>query len=651
MMTPHKIISRSNLLPALLLAITFLFASGISSYGADIYVDDDACPGVGTGTTIDPYCSIATAITNAVNGDDVLVYPGNYAERIIMKTGVDLLKALAEKPVILPSNLSMVKIWDVNDITLDGFVLDASTGSGFTGISIVHLNGTVHNVTISNCEIKGAAAPGDSISRTGIRMNGSMIVNIIDNTIYNLDNGGISTASSASIYDSVITIRGNTIEGNGLAGIQLRGRNFIDTNRVIIGGSGINDGNLIINNGLGINQDGSGIWLRTIDQVSIENNDIQGNLRAGLLLMDSSSVSPHISGNSIHNNGESGINIGGASGLTIGDNNQIYDNGISGITFFVNNNTNLSGNASSYPVLISGNSIYSNTKAGITVLDRVTGTISIDGNDIYQNSRTGIAFYNNCSAIITDNEIYSHTVTAGIFTGDWSGTSNPDRDVTPTNVLFNRSNGPVNLTIKRNKIHDNRAGMRLDHASGTISNNLVYNSEKGGIRYSGDNTAPYAPFGFSWGITELSNNTLTNNGIGGATPMGSGMAYDDINNISGRNFFDPAVRDLTQGARIIENNILAYNVKSGIRDASCNAGRTYNLYYLNNGTEFFIRPQTGGCSNGSGPNKTGNTGELFADPLFVDQVDYILQAGSPAKNSGSDGFDMGAYGGSDPILW
>ena len=46
------------------------------------YVDDDACPGPGTGTAGDPYCSIQTAIVAAVNGDTVEVATGTYLEAI-----------------------------------------------------------------------------------------------------------------------------------------------------------------------------------------------------------------------------------------------------------------------------------------------------------------------------------------------------------------------------------------------------------------------------------------------------------------------------------------------------------------------------------------------------------------------------------------
>ncbi len=42
-----------------------------SAQAGTIYVDDDNCPGPGNGTVGDPYCSIQTAIDNAVDTDEV----------------------------------------------------------------------------------------------------------------------------------------------------------------------------------------------------------------------------------------------------------------------------------------------------------------------------------------------------------------------------------------------------------------------------------------------------------------------------------------------------------------------------------------------------------------------------------------------------
>jgi len=63
----------------LLAAVTVL---AVSTAQADtIYVDVN-CPGPGNGSEADPYCSIQTAIDNAVDTDEVIVSPGTYFETI-----------------------------------------------------------------------------------------------------------------------------------------------------------------------------------------------------------------------------------------------------------------------------------------------------------------------------------------------------------------------------------------------------------------------------------------------------------------------------------------------------------------------------------------------------------------------------------------
>ncbi len=629
------------------------------SMAADIHVDDDTCPAQGSGTVADPYCSIQTAISIAAGGDRVLVHPGTYAERIIMKSDVDVVAAEAEKPVIRPSIKTLVKFENADNCALDGFMLDAS-GSRIR-LAIVVIQDGCTNVAVRNCEIKGADFAAGSSFRGGIRLIGQVTASIISNTIYNVSYAGITTKWGGTVSNSNVTIQGNTIYGCGTAGIYMAGASGT-SNRLIIGGNGDDEGNTIFNNGAGSNEKGSGIRLYNIDQVSMVNNTIQGNRRAGILLIDTSSVSPHISGNFIYDNGQAGINIGSASNLTIGEGNEIYNNGLAGIAFFVFRNSLISGWASSEPVLITGNSIHGNTKAGIAVIDAATGTITIDNNEIFENTRSGTAFFASCNAVITDNHIHTHSGAAGIFTGDWSGTYPPDPDNPPTTAQYFRASGPVNLTIRRNIIHGNRSGMRLDHASGVITNNLVYGNSRSGIRYSGNSISPYYPFSAPWGITEISNNTVVDNGSFVAEfgeNRGGGIIYDDISVTVDpdtgltRNFYDRPIWNNAQAPRIIKNNIAAWNMKAGIRDTVCSDLRDYNLYFSNNGKLTFVPAQTGACVQGSPPNFTGNPNEIFADPMFVDHANgnYHLQAGSPGLGAGDDGNDMGAYGGTDPITW
>ncbi len=324
-----------------------------------------------------------------------------------------------------------------------------------------------------------------------------------------IDGGGTGTVVTFSgVFSDGCKFDGFHVKNSGGSnpGIYLHGTS----------GTGITNTTLITecsvynNGGPGIKLDGIG---GTTTAPEINNNWIYSNDQEGILIVDAGSdlQDALVINNTIRDNTlAAGVNIGGDSYVTVGDNNDIYGN-YAGIVFFVSEHPNRTGSASSQPVTITGNSIYSNTKAGIAVIDNVSDTITIDDNKIYQNTQAGIAILNECTVVITDNEVSTHSAAAGIFTGDWSVTFPPDPDNPPSSVGFNTANGPAELTIKRNKVYGNRAGMRLDHASGTISNNLVNNNSRGGIRFSGNSSDPPFSHG-AWGISVIKNNTVAHNG-------------------------------------------------------------------------------------------------------------------------------------------
>src|SRR5512145_2085286 len=75
--------------------LAFVAASAVpASAQSTVWVDDGNCPGPGSGTEGDPYCSIQNAVCNHRNdpgGVSVLVRPGTYNESVRMFPGVDLI--------------------------------------------------------------------------------------------------------------------------------------------------------------------------------------------------------------------------------------------------------------------------------------------------------------------------------------------------------------------------------------------------------------------------------------------------------------------------------------------------------------------------------------------------------------------------------
>jgi hypothetical protein len=634
---------------------------------ADHFVwSDSPSPGIPYDTWDTAAHKVQEAI-NACTGSTIMVRAGTtYSEKITMKDGVDLVAEEGVTPTITYSpgmDHGVVEFVGPMTCNLTGITIQY-TGMGH-GIFMNGSSGQI-NATIDNCTVRN----GDNYG-LGIRLTGSLAVTITGCEIYNnpgIMRTGIGTRGWGTgdriASGSSITIKGTTIGGSGqglsTCGIRLRGSGGGNI-QLTIGGSGVGDANTISHNGR------AGIVLTDIDQVIIVNNDISYNGTygtGGILLVDTSTVSPHITNNAIHHHvNAAGINIGGASNITIGDNNNIYGNH-TGIAFYVANNDNLYGGqldpitktVSSQPVTITENNIFSNTYAGIAVRDGITGAVTITQNNIHSNTRGGIRMQRRCNLNISRNTIRDN-LRGGIHTGS---------DAPDGGGFIAGQIGEAVLTIEKNKIHENGqatmgAGIDVRHASGTIYNNLVYGNHRGGIRF-GDY------------ITEIVNNTVVNNGT---ADSGGGIVYDDLAG---------AVNDPPAGVPpaplFITNNISAYNKKAGIRACFDNTPgfeeRDYNLVYLNNGRTDdcgwytlggvsyvdnlrCANMQYGGCgAHRPSPLEMDDPHDIIADPLFKDMPghDYRLQRvsegdanDSPAINAGDDGYDMGAHGGYDPIDW
>jgi parallel beta-helix repeat protein len=671
--------------------------SGIST-APTRYVDDDGL--CGGQTPCDT--AIQTAI-DALGVSTVIVYAGTYNENITMKDGVDVVNNPGDTPIINGGGFTSAVTFSgafTAGSTLDGF--DISGTTTYPGVYVHGAGAGIDNsTTIKNCFIHGNDGPGieldgadattaptiddneiysnvqegiyirnaGSVSEdaiilnntirnntlAGINIGGTSYVTIGDNNdIYSNGDAGIASGDAGDdllLSSSSITIKGNTVGGsgqaNGGAGIYLKGSG--SGIQVTIGGSLAGDSNTIYYN------TGEGISLEDIDQASIENNEISNNSWEGILLVDVSTVAPHIKSNNIHDHySRHGISIGGASGVTIGDNNNISYNR-TGVAFDTSN-----ANPSSQPVTIKGNVIDHSSYAGILVRDAITGTVTItEQNDIRQNSTAGISIQNSCQLEITKNEIRDN-VLGGIHTGTYLANGGG----------FYGSMGSAVLTIRHNKVHNNGGsgyggGIDVRHASGTIENNLVYKNHRGGIRFGWENAAdPH--------ITDIKNNTVVNNG-NALDDKGGGIIYD---NLSGAVNDAPAGDLLLIGKINIRNNICAYNQKAGLRACFTNTEgseeRDYNLVYSNHppykpdcgwllpdSLEMrCVNKQYGGCGahwdySQPYPVVMNDPNDIMDDPLFVDEGidDYHLQVGSPAEDTGDDGYDMGAYGGSDPINW
>jgi parallel beta-helix repeat protein len=511
--------------------------------------------------------------------------------------------------------------------------------------------------------------------------------------------------------DSIVTIKENEIDGGTVsqrAGILLKGDDDpgrLNSVQLVIGGGGA-DQNLIHNCGT------AGIRLEDIyGPILIENNMSYSNGMAGIALVDAGSATENASvlGNTIYSNIQAGIAVAGATYLTISG-NTIRNNGQAGVGFNTANVQALYGNPvvpSSQPVLITGNDIYQNAQGGVGVLDAITGPVTISQNDIYQNTQGGIGIQNACSLVINRNSIYNNTF-GGIHTGTALTAGGGFLGALGSAVLTVGQN-----KIYRNGLGEYGSGIDVRHASGTIYNNLVYRNQMGGIRFGDylgeivNNTVA------NNGQDEVGGGIIYDDLEGEVNDPPSGTLKDSPNyplpvirnNISVYNITaglrvgvgtlpEEEIEDTSQGTPLREGDgdghscfvasLFAAETAATLEqseDCPAYANRgdggyywDYNLFYCNNGTCDGNPAERGWPDDCGwpGPYELGEQvcvtmhyaacaplglptahHDVIADPVFVDMAadNYRLTAGSPARNAGDDGTDLGAYGGSDPVDW
>ena len=142
----------------LLAAVTVL---AVSTAQADTIYVDASCPG-GDGSELDPYCSIQTAIDNAVDTDEVVVAPGTYFETVDFLGKAVTLRS-SDGPDVTTidgtGNFHVVRCvtGEGSDTVLDGFTI---TGGNANGVVFPdNVGGGMWNdnssPTVTNCTFTG----------------------------------------------------------------------------------------------------------------------------------------------------------------------------------------------------------------------------------------------------------------------------------------------------------------------------------------------------------------------------------------------------------------------------------------------------------------------------------------------------------------
>jgi len=175
-------------------------------------------------------------------------------------------------------------------------------------------------------------------------------------------------------------------------------------------------------------------------------------------------------------------------------------------------------------------------------------------------------------------------------------------------------------------------GIRVYSGSNiTIRNNLIYDS----YFYNTNTSANTYNYGIymtgSFTNVEIYNNTIDS--------IGPPASYNGLGAVRG--IYVTTSNSVTVHSNIVTNitapsSAAAYGINSAAA-VSCEYGDVWSV--------------TGGSGGLYGGGASAGTGSISANPMYYDPAnfDYTLQSGSPCEGTGKDGYDMGCYGGSDPL--
>ncbi len=207
--------------------MAFTLALSCAVYGQTThYVDDDNCPAPGTGSLVDPYCSIQVAIDASVGGDTIEVAPGTYFEDInFLGKAITLRSRDGAATTIIDATfvpaagetVSVVRCVNGETATtvLDGFTITGGTGTTF---SMFEINGggmfnDGSSPTVTNCIFSGNKTGNGSGMYNGNTSNPTVINCTFNDNIASFGGGIYNSFSSPTITDC--SFSRNMVNGGG----------------------------------------------------------------------------------------------------------------------------------------------------------------------------------------------------------------------------------------------------------------------------------------------------------------------------------------------------------------------------------------------------------------------------------------------------
>lgn len=464
------------------------------------------------------YSTIQEAINAANPGNTIFVYNGTYSENVIVNKTLMLVGQNAAITIINGSGGTVLRIDDVDYVTIDGFsltsgdygiVLFSSQNDKLSNCVIsknshygIFSNGRCSSLIVQGCNITENmmdgiyAHPGVSYYLDGWTVFDNNISGNYRYGIYAFASGQAGHTNSWYIYNNFISGNG----GGGILGIVTKYAAcndwFIYSNYIITnGGDGIvvdqtqypsycsgfkvSLNYIAHNNGEGIYVDaGSDSWIISANRLEANNH--------GILTYSSSSI---ISENIVVSN-EYGILLHGDNNVLRGNrmSNNTYNFGVSGshvhdvdisntvnekpIYYWINIQNDQVPDDAGYITLVDSANItvrninLSHNKEGMSLIrteNTTFGNISVTNNiyGIYAQESSNLTVFNNQ---VTNN-------TYGIYLQDCSnGTFSCNKAINNTYGVYFKSS--VNCTVTGNNVEKNDYGIYLSGSS----NNTVYHN-------------------------------------------------------------------------------------------------------------------------------------------------------------------------------
>ncbi len=346
----RRLFRPARFVPAALVTSCVAVAAGVltlpqAAYAqaATLYVGGSGCSDGGSGTSSQPYCTIAKAASIAAAGQTVMVQSGSYSGQVTVANS-----GTASNPIVFTVASGATAtvtggtygfyLASKSYVTIDGFKVTATTSFGIYVTSSNH-------ITVSRNTVTFAGHPTSSQKAAGIQISGTTASTFTRNVSdHNSDHGlfvnSSSSANSLTYNEASWNAEGYQRNANGI--------NITGPSNVVIG-------NVLHDNedsGLQFYPGGNnGLAALNVSYNNGDHGIDDLNVTGGRLI-----------GNTIYHNCTSGINVEGTSGSYTVKNNIAVDNAV-------------------YPAY---NGISCNRRAGnIGIWDSAPASSTVDNNLVY----------------------------------------------------------------------------------------------------------------------------------------------------------------------------------------------------------------------------------------------------------------------------